>query len=203
VRKHLGNDPVSVAFIAACTGHHIPLWYSSALMVMRAKLKRLVTEKTRFKMLGVRHHHCPPATTIAARNPFRTLLSATRSLTQCAASAVQAASSSDRASPGCCQRPWPIALPLAHRASVAASGRLGRAGLSISAAVSDSEMMVFFKCPYCRTEYEMATARLSFQLRSYAKCQVCYQTMYSWNSRNVPMFKFVNASKGETSDIQP
>jgi hypothetical protein len=72
-----------------------------------------------------------------------------------------------------------------------------------TAAASDSEMMVFFKCPYCRTEYEMTTARLSFQLRSYAKCQVCYQTMYSWNSRNVPMFKFVNASKGETSDIQP
>jgi hypothetical protein len=31
-------------------------------------------------------------------------------------------------------------------------------------------MMVFFKCPYCRTEYEMTTARLSFQQRSYANC---------------------------------
>jgi hypothetical protein len=49
----------------------------------------------------------------------------------------------------------------------------------------------------------LTTARLSFQQRSYAKCEVCYQTMYSWNSRNVPMFKLVNASKGETSDIQP
>ena len=69
--------------------------------------------------------------------------------------------------------------------------------------VSHSEMMMIFKCPYCRTEYEMTTARLSFQQRSYAKCQVCFQTMYSWNSQNVPMFILVNASKGETSDIQP
>src|SRR5262249_53113742 len=45
--------------------------------------------------------------------------------------------------------------------------------------------MVIFKCPYCRTEYEMTMARLSSKQRSYAKCQVCHQTMYSWNSRNV------------------
>ena len=61
--------------------------------------------------------------------------------------------------------------------------------------------MVIFKCSYCRAEYEMTTARLSFQQRSYAKCQVCHQTMYSWNSRNVPIFTLMNASKGETSDI--
>jgi transcription elongation factor Elf1 len=42
--------------------------------------------------------------------------------------------------------------------------------------------MVIFKCPFCQTDYEMMTARLSFQQRSYAKCQVCQQTMYSWNS---------------------
>jgi hypothetical protein len=48
--------------------------------------------------------------------------------------------------------------------------------------------MVIFKCPYCRTDYEMMTARLSFQQLSYAKCQVCNETMYSWNSRNVPIF---------------
>ena len=168
MRKHLGNDPVSVAFIAACTGHHIPFWYSSTLMVMRAKLKRSVTEKTRFKMLGVRHHHCPPATTIAARNPFRTLLSATRSLTM----------RRERSS-SCFFQRWSVAplLPtaLADRAAVSPSGiacrqrQTGPSGPSISAAVSDSEMMVFFKCPYCRTEYEMTTARLSFQQRSYAK----------------------------------
>ena len=55
--------------------------------------------------------------------------------------------------------------------------------------------MVIFKCPYCGTEYEMTTARLSFQQRSYAKCQVCSETMYSWNSRNVPLFKLMNISE--------
>ena len=60
----------------------------------------------------------------------------------------------------------------------------------------------FFKCPYCRIEYEMTTARLSFQQRSYAKCQVCHQTMYSWNSRNVPLFKLVNASEDRSSDVE-
>ena len=43
------------------------------------------------------------------------------------------------------------------------------------------ETMVIFKCPYCGTEYEMTTARLSFKQRGYAKCQVCHQTMYSRN----------------------
>jgi predicted Zn finger-like uncharacterized protein len=62
--------------------------------------------------------------------------------------------------------------------------------------------MVIFKCPYCETKYEMTTAHLSFKQRSYAKCQVCKQTMYSWNSRNVPIFTLMNASKSETSDIQ-
>jgi len=63
--------------------------------------------------------------------------------------------------------------------------------------------MVIFKCPYCGTEYEMTTAYLSFKQRSYAKCQVCNQTMYSWNSRNVPIFTLMNASERETPDIQP
>ena len=62
--------------------------------------------------------------------------------------------------------------------------------------------MLIFKCPYCRTEYEMTTARLSFHQRSYTKCQVCNQTMYSWNSRNVPIFTLVSASKNKTSDLQ-
>jgi len=62
--------------------------------------------------------------------------------------------------------------------------------------------MDIFKCPYCRPEYEMTTGRLSFQQRSYAKCH-CHQTMYSWNSRNVPIFTLMNASKGETFDVQP
>jgi hypothetical protein len=60
--------------------------------------------------------------------------------------------------------------------------------------------MVIFKCPYCQAEYEMTTARLSFRQRSYAKCHVCYRTMYSWTSRNVPVFTFVNAFEKKTSD---
>ena len=63
--------------------------------------------------------------------------------------------------------------------------------------------MVIFKCPYCRTEYEMTTAPLSFKQRSYAKCQVCHQTMYSRNFRDVPIFTLMSASKGETPGIQP
>jgi hypothetical protein len=63
--------------------------------------------------------------------------------------------------------------------------------------------MVIFRSPYCRNEYEMTTAHLSFQQRSYAKCQVCHQTMHSWNSRNVPIFRLIRASDGETSDAQP
>jgi len=53
--------------------------------------------------------------------------------------------------------------------------------------------MAIFKCPYCRTEYEMTTAHLSFKQCSYAKCQVCSETMYSWNSRNAPIFTLMNA----------
>ena len=60
--------------------------------------------------------------------------------------------------------------------------------------------MVIFRCPYCRSEYEMTTAHLSFHQRSYAKCQVCRQTMYSWNSRNAPIFTLIKASSGEASD---
>jgi len=50
--------------------------------------------------------------------------------------------------------------------------------------------MVIFKYPYCRTEYEMTTAPLSFKQRSY-------------DSRDVPIFTLMNASKGKTPDIQP
>jgi hypothetical protein len=62
--------------------------------------------------------------------------------------------------------------------------------------------MVIFKCPYCWTEYEMTTAYLSFKQRSYAKCQICHQTMYSWNSRNVPLLKLMDISEDKSSDTQ-
>jgi hypothetical protein len=57
--------------------------------------------------------------------------------------------------------------------------------------------MTIFKCPYCAAEYELTTARLSFQQRSYAKCQVCHQTMYSWSSRNVPRFTLTKSSESQ------
>jgi hypothetical protein len=57
--------------------------------------------------------------------------------------------------------------------------------------------MTVFKCPYCSAEYELTTARLSFQQRSYAKCELCYQTMYSWSSRNVPCFTLMKPSEGK------
>jgi len=63
--------------------------------------------------------------------------------------------------------------------------------------------MAVFICPYCRSGYRMTTARLSFQQRSYAKCQVCHKTMYSWNSRNVPIFTLINAAEDKRSRIQP
>jgi hypothetical protein len=52
--------------------------------------------------------------------------------------------------------------------------------------------MSIFKCPYCAAEYELTMAHLSFQQRSYANCQVCHRTMYSWSSRNVPRFTLMN-----------
>jgi predicted Zn finger-like uncharacterized protein len=63
--------------------------------------------------------------------------------------------------------------------------------------------MVVFKCPYCRTEYEMTTARLSFEQRSYARCQTCHQTMYSWNSRTVPVFTFICDSADKSPSTRP
>ena len=65
--------------------------------------------------------------------------------------------------------------------------------------------MTIFKCPYCRAEYEMTLARLSFQQRSYARCQVCHRTMYSWSARNVPQFTLMSPSgekqKEKVSDL--
>jgi hypothetical protein len=43
--------------------------------------------------------------------------------------------------------------------------------------------------------------RLSFRQRSYAKCHVCFRTLYSWTARNVPLFTLVNAFDDKTSDI--
>jgi predicted Zn finger-like uncharacterized protein len=48
--------------------------------------------------------------------------------------------------------------------------------------------MTLFKCPHCHAEYEMMMASLSFRQRSYAHCQKCWKTMYSWDSARVPRF---------------
>jgi hypothetical protein len=55
--------------------------------------------------------------------------------------------------------------------------------------------MAIFKCPHCGAGYELTSAHLSFQQRSYAVCQVCRKTMYSWSSRNVPRFKLLDRPK--------
>ena len=57
--------------------------------------------------------------------------------------------------------------------------------------------MTIFKCPYCPTEYELIRPRLSFQQRSYANCQVCYRTMFSWSSRNVPRLTLTKGSESQ------
>lgn len=74
--------------------------------------------------------------------------------------------------------------------------------LCASSARAYGETMVIFKCPFCRAEYEMTTAHLAFQQRSYAKCQVCYRTMYSWASRTVPLFVLVDASEDKTLGVK-
>ena len=62
--------------------------------------------------------------------------------------------------------------------------------------------MTKFKCPYCPAEYELTMARLSFQQRSYANCQVCHQTMYSWSSRNVPRFALTRSFESRSPIIR-
>ena len=48
--------------------------------------------------------------------------------------------------------------------------------------------MTIFKCPHCQAEYEMIMSHVSYRQRSYSKCQVCWKTMYSWDSAHVPRF---------------
>ena len=58
--------------------------------------------------------------------------------------------------------------------------------------------MTIYKCPHCRTEYGLIMARLSFRQRSYANCQVCHKTMYSWNSSSVPRLTLLRRSDAIT-----
>ena len=70
-------------------------------------------------------------------------------------------------------------------------------------ASAQSEKMTIFKCPYCRTEYELIWVHLSFNQRSYANCQVCHKAMYSWSSRNVPRLTLVEPAEGTGTIIPP
>ena len=56
--------------------------------------------------------------------------------------------------------------------------------------------------PLLSHRYELTTAHLSFQQRSYANCQVCHRTMYSWSSRTVPCFALVNPAEGNRHSMQ-
>jgi hypothetical protein len=59
--------------------------------------------------------------------------------------------------------------------------------------------MTIFKCPHCRAEYEMLMSYVSFRQRSYATCQVCWKTMYSWNSSRVPRFTLLKQPEAAVS----
>ena len=48
--------------------------------------------------------------------------------------------------------------------------------------------MTIFKCPHCEAKYEMIMTYISFRQRSYANCQACWKTMFSWDSSRVPRF---------------
>ena len=60
--------------------------------------------------------------------------------------------------------------------------------LEAAAAKAHRVAMTIFKCPYCRTEYELIMTHISFRQRSYANCGSCSKTMYSWDSSRVPHF---------------
>jgi hypothetical protein len=52
--------------------------------------------------------------------------------------------------------------------------------------------VTIFKCPHCQSEYELIMSHVSYRQRSYCKCQVCWKTMYSWDSSRVPRFTLLN-----------
>ena len=56
---------------------------------------------------------------------------------------------------------------------------------------ADGLPMIIFKCPHCQAKYELIMTHVSFRQRSYANCQKCWKTMYSWHSLRVPRFKLL------------
>jgi hypothetical protein len=61
--------------------------------------------------------------------------------------------------------------------------------------------MQIFRCPHCRAEYEMLKASISFRQRSYANCQICFKTMYSWNSSRVPRFTLLKRPEPQPARV--
>jgi hypothetical protein len=61
--------------------------------------------------------------------------------------------------------------------------------------------MTIFKCPHCKAEYELIMSYISFRQRSYFNCQICWKTMYSWNSSRVPHFTLLKKSDGTPARI--
>jgi hypothetical protein len=62
--------------------------------------------------------------------------------------------------------------------------------------------MVIFKYPYCRTEYEMTTARLSFRPVT-PSAKFVTKPCTAGIPETLPIFTLMNVSKGKTSDIKP
>ena len=61
-------------------------------------------------------------------------------------------------------------------------------GFDLAAERAHEGRMTIFKCPHCQAQYELMITHISFRQRSYANCQVCWKTMYSWDSSRVPRF---------------
>ena len=61
--------------------------------------------------------------------------------------------------------------------------------------------MTIFKCPHCRTEYDLILTEISFRQRDHAECQICMKTMYSWNSSRVPRFTLIEPAKETRPDL--
>jgi len=61
--------------------------------------------------------------------------------------------------------------------------------------------MKIFRCPHCSVEYEILLVNVSFRQRSYAKCQQCWKTMYSWNSCRVPRFTELTRGKKSRAEL--
>jgi len=61
--------------------------------------------------------------------------------------------------------------------------------------------MAIFKCPHCRTEYQLILTTVSFRQRDHVDCQICMRSMYSWNSSRVPRFTLTETTDDKRPDV--